>query len=144
MSLLFCPSSLGLSSLKWCTSPLILYVIHCWALFRNSMSLLYFHSSPGVASLVEGRDHLREPAHHTLPNAAQNTIIFLRGEGILVIHVHLLSTRTPKSFLAEHILEPGVISLQIQDFALFLFDILEVPLSPFFRSVEWEYSTCYK
>lgn len=87
------------------------------------MSLLYFHSSPGVASLVEGRDHLREPAHHTLPNAAQNTITFLRGEGILVIRVHLLSTRTPKSFLAEHILEPGVIPLQMQDFAHSIADL---------------------
>ncbi|KAK4826730.1 hypothetical protein QYF61_010983 [Mycteria americana] len=79
------------------------------------------------------------------PLDPQDTISLLCGKGTLLVHVQLGVCHDPQVLLCratfqlgvpQHILEHGIVPPQVQDFALSLDELHEVPVSPFLQPVQ--------
>lgn len=84
------------------------------------------------------KDHLPQPAGNTLSNGAQVPINFLCGKGILSARIQLGIHQDPQVLFCQaafqlvapqHILAHGIFPSQLQDLALLLVKLYEVPSS---------------
>lgn len=86
--------------------------------------------------------YLLQPLGNTLPNAARDLVSLLSSKGTLLARVQLGVHRdspVPSCRAAFqmgshlHVLIPGLLCPQVQDFALLLIEFHEVPISPLLR-----------
>lgn len=131
-----------------CCSP---YIIAALGWTATSMSYTWEpgpgHSNPSVTTPVlsraEGSPHW--PAGSALPYTAQEVVGFLFHEGTLLAYSQpavqqdtqvFFCKATSQLISTQPSLVPGVIPLQVQDFALPIVEPHEVPISPFPQPVK--------
>lgn len=115
-------------NLSWTeTSPETLVVVSC---------------TPGAASpvWVERKDHVPQLAVSMLSNVAEDTICLICSKdtllGVHQDHQVIFCQVALNLGVPSHVLVPGIVSPQMQDFEFLCFELHEVPVSPFLQTVK--------